>query len=341
MKLLSIAIPCYNSQDYMENCIESLLVGGEEVEILIVDDGSSDRTAEIADDYARKYPTIVKAIHQENGGHGEAVNAGIRNATGLYFKVVDSDDWVNKEAYVQILKTLYELLRGPQTVDLLISNFVYEKQGATRKKIMQYRKCLPQDRIFGWEEVKHMPKGKYLLMHSMIYRTKLLHECNLELPKHTFYVDNLFAFEPLPYVKNLYYLDVNFYRYYIGRQDQSVNETVMISRIDQQIRVTKLMIDYLVAKKQELVKNRRLYQYMRNYLEIIMTVSSVLLIRSGTQEHLDKKKELWEYLKSKDKRLYLWMRNGIMGGTMNLPGRGGRKISVEGYKICQKLFGFN
>ena len=116
MKLLSIAIPCYNSQDYMENCIESLLVGGEEVEILIVDDGSSDRTAEIADDYARKYPTIVKAIHQENGGHGEAVNAGIRNATGLYFKVVDSDDWVNKEAYVQILKTLYELLRGPQTV---------------------------------------------------------------------------------------------------------------------------------------------------------------------------------------------------------------------------------
>ena len=105
MKLLSIAIPCYNSQDYMESCIESLLVGGEEVEILIVDDGSSDRTAEIADDYARKYPTIVKAIHQENGGHGEAVNAGIRNATGLYFKVVDSDDWVNKEAYVQILKT--------------------------------------------------------------------------------------------------------------------------------------------------------------------------------------------------------------------------------------------
>ena len=108
MKLLSIAIPCYNSQDYMEKCIESLLVGGEEVEILVVDDGSSDKTAEIADAYAAKYPTIIKAIHQENGGHGEAVNAGIRNATGLYFKVVDSDDWVNKEAYIKILETLYE-----------------------------------------------------------------------------------------------------------------------------------------------------------------------------------------------------------------------------------------
>lgn len=134
MKLLSIAIPCYNSEAYMEKCIESLLVGGEDVEILVVDDGSSDRTAEIADAYAAKYPTIVKAIHQENSGHGGAVNAGIRNAGGLYFKVVDSDDWVNKEAYEKILKTLEELIRGPKTVDLLISNFVYEKQGASRKR---------------------------------------------------------------------------------------------------------------------------------------------------------------------------------------------------------------
>ena len=102
MKLLSVAIPCYNSEAYMSKCINSLLIGGEEVEIIIVDDGSSDRTAEIADDYAEKYPTIVKAIHQENGGHGQAVNTGIKNATGLYFKVVDSDDWVNQDAYYEV-----------------------------------------------------------------------------------------------------------------------------------------------------------------------------------------------------------------------------------------------
>ena len=96
MKLLSIAVPCYNSQDYMEKCIDSLLVGGEEVEILIVDDGSKDRTAEIADQYEAKYPTICRAIHKPNGGHGSAVNTGIENATGLFFKVVDSDDWVKE-----------------------------------------------------------------------------------------------------------------------------------------------------------------------------------------------------------------------------------------------------
>ena len=338
MKLLSIAIPCYNSQDYMENCIESLLVGGEEVEILIVDDGSSDRTAEIADDYARKYPTIVKAIHQENGGHGEAVNAGIRNATGLYFKVVDSDDWVNKEAYVQILKTLYELLRGPQTVDLLISNFVYEKQGATRKKIMQYRKCLPQDRIFGWEEVKHMPKGKYLLMHSMIYRTKLLHECNLELPKHTFYVDNIYVFKPLPYVKTMYYLDVNFYRYFIGRDDQSVNETNMIKRIDQQFKVTYIMIDYMTQFN---LVSKPLERYMRHYLSIIMCISSVISVKSGQKEHLKMRKELWKYLYDSDKRLYRKIRHNITSCAVNLPGYVGRKATIAMYKAARRFIGFN
>ena len=109
MKLLSVAIPCYNSAAYMRNCIESLLPGGDEVEILIVDDGSTkDNTAEIADEYERNYPGICRAIHQENGGHGEAVNAGLRNATGVYYKVVDSDDWVNEEAYMEVLDTLTE-----------------------------------------------------------------------------------------------------------------------------------------------------------------------------------------------------------------------------------------
>ena len=110
MKILSVAIPCYNSQDYMAKCIESLLPGGSDIEILVVDDGSKDETARIADDYEKKYPGIVRAIHQENGGHGEAVNAGIRNAAGIYFKVVDSDDWVDSEVLLEIIEKLKELL---------------------------------------------------------------------------------------------------------------------------------------------------------------------------------------------------------------------------------------
>lgn len=341
MKLLSFAVPCYNSAAYMRKCVESLLKGGEDVEIIIVDDGSTDDTARIADSYASDYPSVVRVIHKENGGHGSAVNAGIEKAEGLYFKVVDSDDWVKEEAYMEILDALRSLTGGEKVLDMLVSNFVYEKLGQERHKVMRYRHALPVDRLFGWDEVKHFHKGQYILMHSVIFRTRLLKECGLKLPEHTFYVDNLYVFEPLPFVKNMYYLDVNFYRYYIGREGQSVNEDIMIGRIDQQIRVNKLMIDYLVDNKSRIAPVKKMNQYMISYLDIITTVSSILLIRSGTKENLSKKKELWSYLKKKDWILYGKLRYGLLGQCMNLPGRSGRKISVEGYKICRRFFNFN
>lgn len=337
MKLLTFAIPCYNSEAYMENCIKSLLPGGDDVEILVVNDGSKDRTAEIADEYEHRYPGIVRAIHQENGGHGEAVNAGIRNATGMYFKVVDSDDWVDYDAYMKILAKLRELSGSEKTLDMFVANYVYEKEGAKHKKVMRCS-ALPQDELFTWDDVGHFLKGQYILMHSVIYRTKLLRECGLELPKHTFYVDNIYVYTPLPSVKNMYYMDVDFYRYYIGRDDQSVNEKVMISRIDQQIKVNKIMVDQFDLYK---IANHKLRKYMFNYLEIITVISTVMLIRSGTEENLEKKRELWKYIKDKDIRLFHKLRKGIMGRTMNLPGKGGRKISVAAYKISQKVVGFN
>lgn len=337
MKLLTFAIPCYNSQDYMEHCIESILPGGEDIEILIIDDGSTDRTAEIADDYAKRYPSIIRAIHQENGGHGEAVNAGIRNAEGLYFKVVDSDDWVDAEAYKKIMQTLKDLTGSKTTLDMLLSNYVYEKEGVKNKKVMR-QIGFPKDRLFTWSDVRHFYKGHYILMHSVIYRTKLLRECGLELPKHTFYVDNIYVYKPLPFVRTMYYLDVDFYRYFIGREDQSVNESVMISRIDQQIRVNKIMLEDVNLWK---VSNPKCRKYMFNYLEIITVISTIMLIRSGTEENLEKKRALWKYIKDQDIKLFHKLRRGIMGQTMNLPGKGGRKISVAAYRLSQKVVGFN
>ncbi len=341
MKLLTIAIPCYNSAAYMRRCIDSLIVGGEDIEIIIVNDGSTDNTADIAKEYAQRFPSIVKVVNKENGGHGSAVNAGLENANGLYFKVVDSDDWVSQSAYDSIITHLKDLLKDGKSVDMFISNFVYEKEGEKRKKVMKYRHALPEEQVFTWKDVRHFRVGQYILMHSVIYRTNLLRECGLKLPEHTFYVDNIFVFNPLAYVKTMYYLDVNFYRYYIGREDQSVNENVMISRIDQQIKVNKLMVDYYIDELPRIRLNGKVRRYMVNYLDIITTVSSVLLIRSGLDENLEKKKELWSYIKSKDKWLWARLRSGLLGNAMNLPGKLGRRISVDGYKICQRIFHFN
>ena len=338
MKILTIAIPSYNSMDYMRNCIESLLPGGEDVEILIVDDGSKDETPAIADEYEAKYPGIIRAIHQENGGHGEAVNAGLRNATGFFYKVVDSDDWVDAEAYQKILAFLKEAVKEEEPLDMLLSNYVYEKVGAKHKKVIQYHSILPENRYFGWEEIGHFHASQNILMHSVIYRTELLRSFHFELPKHTFYVDNIYVYYPLPHVRTLYYLNVDFYRYFIGREDQSVNEKVMIGRIDQQLFVTKRMIEMYELR---MITSKKLRKYMINYLAIMMTVSSILCIRSKKQENLVKKKELWAYLKKKDYKTYVKIRYGILGQTMNLPGRSGRKVSSLAYSVARRLIGFN
>ena len=322
----------------MRHCVDTLLAGGEEVEIMIEDDGSTDDTPAIADEYQEKYPGIVRAIHKENSGHGDAINTGIENATGLFFKCVDSDDWVDEEAYRKVIETLKELIRGGTMLDMLVCNFVYEKAGARHKKVMTYRFALPENQVLTWDKVRRFHRGQYLLMHSVIFRTSLLKECNLNLPKHTFYCDNIFVFEPLPSVKTLYYLNVNFYRYFIGRADQSVNESVMIGRVDQQIRVNKIMIDFFAGKN---IPNRRLKNYMTSYLEIMMVVSSIMLIRAGTEEALEKKEELWKYLSTKDMLLYMKLRYGILGRAVNLPGRSGRKLSVAGYKLAHWFVGFN
>lgn len=338
MKILSIAVPCYNSQDYMEHCVETLLAGGEDVEILVVDDGSADNTALIADRLAAQHPSIVRAIHQANAGHGGAVNTGIANARGTFFKVVDSDDWVDGEAYAKVLETLRGFVQAGREVDMLVSNFVYEKVGVEHKKVMRYTGVLPENRILTWDDIGRFRKGQYLLMHSVIYRTQLLRDCGLVLPEHTFYVDNLYVYVPMRDVKTMYYLNVNFYRYFIGRDDQSVNEKVMIGRIDQQIRVNKLMLG---AVKLEKITNPRQRQYMFNYLEIITTISSIMLIRAGTTEALAKKAALWESIKKENPYIYRRLRWGAMGQVMNLPGKGGRRVSETGYRVAQRLFGFN
>ncbi len=340
-KILTVAIPCYNSAAYMSKCIESLLPAGEDIEILIVNDGSTkDNTAQIADQYQEKYPTIVRAIHQENGGHGEAVNAGIRNASGLYFKVIDSDDWADKEALLKIISRLKALEEVGTPVDMLLANFIYDKQGARRKKTMHFRGAFPVDRIFDWSMIHHLKQTQYILMHNIFYRLDVLKASGIELPKHTFYVDNLFAFQPYPYVNKMYYMDLNFYHYFIGREDQSVNEKIMIGRIDQQLFVNKRMID-IMAGTDFSGKDKNLKKYMYTYLDKIMCVAAALAIVSGTEENLAKRKEIWQYLRKKNLGMYLHLRLTPLALSLNLPGGLGRRVGVRGYKIAQKLVGFN
>ena len=338
MKLLTVAIPCYNSQDYMEHAVETALVGGEDVEIILVNDGSSDKTAEIADRLQKEHPTIVRAIHQENRGHGAAVNTGLANASGLYYKVLDSDDWFDRGAFLKILDVLRSFVEDGSGVDMLLANYVYEKPSLHKHKVIRYDGVFPENQVFTWNDVKRFKISQNILMHSVIYRTKMLRDCQLELPRHTFYVDNIFVYNPLPFVKKMYYVNADLYRYFIGRDDQSVNEKVMIGRIDQQIKVNKLMIDAYDLTK---IKNKKLRDYMVKYLTMMMTVSSVFLIKEGSEESLQKREELWEYLKNKNKIMYRMINKMALSKPMQFRSKAGRKIVVWGYSLSQKIYGFN
>lgn len=340
LKKITFVVPCYNSAEYMERCIDSLLVGRDEVEIIIVNDGSTDYTGRIADNYAKKYPNIVRVIHKENGGHGSGVNSGLKEAKGLYFKVVDSDDWLDENALLKLLDKIKELEKTKEEVDLFVCNYIYDHLYENKQKEMHYRNIFPKEEIVTWREVGHFKPSQYMIMHSLVYKTSILKKSKIILPEHTFYVDNIFAYLPLTFVESILYLDIPFYHYFIGRGDQSVNEAVMVERVEQQIKITKIIASCVPLK--EVKENYpKLYKYLLSYLSMMMTISSVLLLMKGDKESIKKREELWNYVKDLDKDVYKKLRYSKLAGLTYLRTKLGNFITLKGYKIARKVYRFN
>lgn len=336
MTLLSIVVPCFNASAYMRRAIDSLLAGGSLAEIIIVDDGSTDSTAAIADSYQRRFPEMIQVIHKANGGHGSAINAGIEHARGKYFKVVDADDWLDPYGYSELLKLLQRWEEVGKESDLIVSNFVYEKQGKHHKRAIRYTTEMPSGRSFSWNEVKCFRPWKYMLMHSMVYRTEILRESGLKLPEHSFYVDNLYAFIPLQYTKKLFYLDVDLYRYWIGREDQSVNEDVMIRRIEQQIGVNKAMFTALSTSMHEL-DSPQLTRYLLHYLEVITLVSATLCKLRNDRRLRHCGQEFFEWMEQTDPLLAQRIRHTLLGWASHRSVPTTRFV----YQIAKAIVGFN
>lgn len=345
MKYLTFTVPCYNSESYMRRCVDSLLCFGKDAEIILIDDGSTDGTGEIADEYQNRFPDIVKTVHKENGGHGSGVNKGLEMAEGLYFKVVDSDDWLDPEACQKLLFRIRELCGGGRyefaenIPDLFICNYVYDHLDEGSSRVMDYRNVFPDEKMCTWNSIGRFKPSQYLIMHSLIFRTEVLRKSNVKLPEHTFYVDNLFSYQPLPYADNLYYMDIDLYHYYLGREDQSVNEKVLMKRIDQQIRVTEM-----VARCVDLKKVRKVYPklalYMTRNISIMLSISSIHLLLIQTDEARSKRKEMWKNIRQYDKRLYYRLRYSTLSGLTYLPGRLGGRLTIGGYRFARKIYQF-
>lgn len=338
---ITFVVPCFNSAEYMDHAIDSIMRAHGSMEIIIVDDGSTkDSTGAKADGWAERHPDVIRVIHQENKGHGGAVMAGLRAARGVYFKVVDSDDWLDPVAVNLLMSKLRHFIASGSPIDLVVTNYVYEHTNTGTQKVIRYRGFLPQNRVFTWNEIGPFRPSQNLLMHAITYRTQVLLDTGFDMPEHTFYVDNLLAYVPLPAVQTLYYLPVNLYRYFIGREDQSVNENVQIKRLDQQMRVTQLMVE--AHRLPQGIPNWRLAHYMANYLGLIVAASSMFSLLEGTDKGLTARREMWEHIDSVDRDLkkQLGLRQWLVLGA-NLPGGVGRRASVVMYRLAQRIYKFS
>lgn len=337
-KLVTLVVPSYNVENYIRRCLDTLVQGGEDVEIIVVNDGSKDNTAKIAQEYADAYPDIVSLISKENGGHGSTINKGLELATGEYFYVVDSDDWLDVKALHTLLQTIKETKKKKLSVDLFLVNYVYEHIEDNTQSTVHYRNSLPINKVFTWADTKKFDFAQFLMLHSTVQKTSILRQSGVVLPEHTFYVDNILVYQPLPYFKTMYYLDIDLYRYFIGRIDQSVSHQSMINRIDQYLRVVRIMIS---CHHLETIEDLRLRKYMYSFLSIILTIVNTFLTLSKKKENTIKKKELWHYLKEFDKTMFRKIRIKPLYAASQMNGKAGRFIIRSGYKMGRRIFKYN
>jgi glycosyltransferase involved in cell wall biosynthesis len=320
----------------MHKCIDSLLVGGEQVEIIIIDDGSKDRTGAIADAYAQKYPSIVRVIHQENGGHGEGINQGLKHATGTYFKVVDSDDTLSGD-FPAFLKALADC-EAKGGVDLAVTNYYYVHTDGIGDRPMNYSNVLPKNKIFSWEDTKKFGPDQMLTIHSCTFRTEAMRKWPQELPKHVFYEDNLMVYQSLPYVQKMFYFDADLYRYWIGRPDQSVQRDVMTKRYTHQLLVTERCF---TSYHLDDVKQPKLKKYLVHDLFLMFGIGIIYARLHRTDEADANMEKMFESCAQYDEKWAKHFRYRTPLRLICLPGKGGRDFAEFVYKVCNKIVRYN
>ena len=320
----------------MKGCIDSLLTGGERVEIIIIDDGSTDATGAIADEYANAYPTIVKVIHQENGGHGEGINQGAKHATGIYFKVVDSDDKMSED-FPAFLDAL-EKCEREGGIDLAVTNYYYVHTDGVGDRSIDYSSVLPKNCIFEWKDTKRFRIHQMLTIHSSTFRTALVKSWDEPLPKKIFYEDNLMICKTLPRVKKMYYFPADLYRYWIGRPDQSVQEAAVIKRYTHQLLVSEK--SFAVCDLDS-VTEPMLKKYLKHEMFMMFGISILFTRLNKTDETDAALEQMWRDCIAHDKKWGKHFRYFTPLCFISIKGKGGRAFSGFIYKIANKIVRFN
>ena len=252
MKILTVSVAAYNVEQYLPKLLDSILgsENKEDVEVLVINDGSRDKTAEIAKGYMQQYPEIVRLIDKPNGGHGSTINKGIEEASGKYFRALDGDDWLSTPSLDLILKRLHS-----EDADIILSDYVNCYEGGSEKT--DSFEELEDGKEYSFDDLAS--RIKWMRYHTVIYRTQILKEHNIKLDEHCFYVDSEFMLLPIPYVEKIRYYKIPLYCYRLGLEGQSVSPMSRIRHTGDSFKVANRLLEFYHELPKEMSQQKRKY----------------------------------------------------------------------------------
>ena len=337
-KLITFCVPSYNSEEYLHYALDSLK-GHEDIEVLIIDDGSKDNTLEVAKKYEQENPSVFVAVHQENKGHGGAINTALGLAKGEYFKVLDSDDWVDKDALSKLMAFLREKM--PVRPDMILMDYVYQQGRDNPTKRIHFNRYFDKNKVVPLSSLKHHMKIEdNVTLHSSIYRTALLRQCNLKLPEHCSYEDNYFVYVPLGVIENVAYLPEPLYQYLIGRDGQSMTYETCVRKYKDFI-----LCGELIFKSHDIMKfkktDKKRFILIKHHLMLAMLFAVIYPQLKKTEEALNDMNAFMEECKKHNPDQYALCRKDLRVSTFFHRGKPAYKTSRFWYKLAHIVVDFN
>lgn len=329
MKALSIAIPVYNTEKYIRRCVDSLILDSvlEDIEIILVNDGSKDHSIEILKEYKEKYPQSIIVIDKENGGHGSTINAALEIASGKYFRVLDSDDWFDSKNFITFVQKLKQ-----ENADIVITNYKKEYVYNGYSEKINWKK-LEEGVEYELDKIDlELLDKEYFVMANSTYKTEILRKSNLKLLEKTFYVDMQYNIVPISCVKTFTFYKLDIYRYFIGRPEQSMNLQNFVKNRYNHEKVVKYLLEYYTKNEQSFSSNKK--QYIELILFYMLTTHYYIYCVYAKKE----KKQIYKEIKEFDsylKNLNLGLYNKMYGiGQIKC----NRKTKFVFVKISPQLF---
>ena len=302
MKLLSIAVPSYNSEKFLAETLESLL-GYEDVEVIVVNDGSKDGTLKIANDFKDKYPDYFKVIDKENGGHGSGLNAAYKIAEGLYFKCCDSDDTLDREGILHLLDTIKKLKEEDNLPDIFLADYIAVYKSRNKETRCGVKRFFKVNQTIGYDKTKFLPFTEYLMIHMTFVKTQILKDNNMALVEKTFYEDNEFVYFILGCANSFYYIDKPIYRYALGDAGQSVSIPNMQKNYMHEMRAFTATFKHFSSEDYSKWSKKKQRYVLKDLSQMYVLCYTYAFLKRG-KERREAFKQVKKDCKAFDKRLF-------------------------------------